>query len=153
SRAEAAAYGLSLALWQRRLLAQADAVIVPSAFARERLRLLGAQLPWERVRVLAPPLRPQPQAAGDARRDPARPYALVVSRLAPEKGLDVAIDACRLAGIALVIAGEGPELGALRTRAGEERVRFVGRVEDKRLAELRAGAAIALAPSRSAETF
>jgi glycosyltransferase involved in cell wall biosynthesis len=77
----------------------------------------------------------------------------VVSRLAPEKGLDVAIDACRLAGIALVIAGEGPELGALRSRAGKQPVRFVGRVQAERLAELRAGAAIALAPSRSAETF
>jgi glycosyltransferase involved in cell wall biosynthesis len=153
SRAEAAAYGLSLALWQRRVLAQADAVIVPSAFARERLRLLGAPLPWERVRVLAPPLRPPRQAGADTRRSPAQQYALVVSRLAPEKGLDVAIDACRLAGIALVIAGEGPELGALRSRAGKQPVRFVGRVQAERLVELRAGAAIALAPSRSAETF
>jgi glycosyltransferase involved in cell wall biosynthesis len=153
NRAEAAAYGLSLALWQRRVLAQADAVIVPSAFARERLRLLGAPLPWERVRVLAPPLRPPRQAGGDARRSPGQQYALVVSRLAPEKGLDVAIDACRLAGIALVIAGEGPELSALRSRAGKQPVRFVGRVQSERLAELRAGAAIALAPSRSAETF
>jgi glycosyltransferase involved in cell wall biosynthesis len=126
---------------------------VPSAFARERLRLLGAPLPWERVRVLAPPLRPPLQAGGDACRSPAQQYALVVSRLAPEKGLDVAIDACRLAGIALVIAGEGPELDALRARAGKQAVRFVGRVEGERLAELRASAAIALAPSRSAETF
>ena len=30
-------------------------MIVPSAFARERLRELGAPLPWERVHVLAPP--------------------------------------------------------------------------------------------------
>ena len=153
SRAEAAAYGLSLALWQRRVLALADAVIVPSAFARERLRLLGAPLPWERVRVLAPPLRPPRQAGADTRQSPGQQYALVVSRLAPEKGLDVAIDACRLAGIALVIAGEGPELGALRSRAGKQPVRFVGRVQAERLVELRAGAAIALAPSRSAETF
>ena len=34
-----------------------------------------------------------------------------------------------------------------------EGVRFVGRVEDARLAELRAGAALAVVPSRSAETF
>ena len=153
SRAEAVAYGLSLALWQRRLLAQADAVIVPSAFARERLRLLGAPLPWQRVRVLPPPLRPPPKAGGDGAGSPPQQYALAVSRLAPEKGLDVAIDACRLAGIALVIAGEGPELGALRSRAGGQPVRFLGRVDGERLAELRAGAAIVLAPSRSAETF
>ena len=148
---EAVAYGASLALWQRRLVEQADAVIVPSAFARERLRALGAPLPWERVHVLAPPLRaPISSARSDATADA---YALVVARLAPEKGVDVAIDACRMAGIPLVVAGEGPERAALIERAGDGAVRFVGRVDDARLAALRAGAAIALAPSRSGETF
>jgi glycosyltransferase involved in cell wall biosynthesis len=83
----------------------------------------------------------------------AGPYALVVSRLSAEKGIDVAIDACRIAGIALVVAGEGPELQALRARAGGAEVRFTGRVDDAALARLRAGAALALCPSRSAETF
>jgi glycosyltransferase involved in cell wall biosynthesis len=183
---EAAAYGTSLAIWQRRLVEQADVVVVPSSFARERLRALGAPLPWERVRVLAPPVRAldtapraiaeRPADAGRARGGGPQPgpepppqgssagsgrYALVVSRLAPEKGVDVAIDACRRAGIALVVAGEGPELAALRERARAEGggdggfpdVRFAGRVDDARLAGLRAGAAIALVPSRSAETF
>jgi glycosyltransferase involved in cell wall biosynthesis len=147
---EAAAYGASLALWQRRVLEHADAVIVPSAFASERLRSLGAPLPWERVRVLAPPVRAPAPLRG---RSELGTHALVVSRLAPEKGVDVAIDACRMAGISLVIAGEGPEHGALLERARGASVRFVGRVDDAELAELRAGAAIALAPSRSAETF
>jgi glycosyltransferase involved in cell wall biosynthesis len=154
SRPEAAVYGASLALWQRRLAEQADAVIVPSVFARERLRELGAPLRWERVRVLAPPI---PSLAGGTPRPaaPAAPgsYALVVSRLAPEKGIDVAIDACRTAGLALVVVGEGPEDARLRERAGGGEVRFVGRVGDGELAALRAGAAIALVPSRSAETF
>jgi glycosyltransferase involved in cell wall biosynthesis len=52
-----------------------------------------------------------------------------------------------------VVAGEGPERAALRAHAGAGEVRFVGHVDDAELAELRAGAAIALAPSRSAETF
>jgi glycosyltransferase involved in cell wall biosynthesis len=147
---EAAAYGASLALWQRRLVEQADALIVASTFARERLRALGAPLPWERVRVLAPPVW---ETAADCRRAEPGTYALVVSRLAPEKGVDVAIDACRMAGISLVVAGEGPEQAALRERARSGEVRFVGRVDDRELTELRAGAAIALAPSRSAETF
>jgi glycosyltransferase involved in cell wall biosynthesis len=161
------AYGASLAVWQRRLLAQADAVIVPSAFARERLRALGAPLPWERVHVLPPPVRMpglpaggEPGGAasrgpgsGGARSGGAGSYALVVGRLAPEKGVDVAIEACRIAGIALVVAGDGPEEAALRERAKGCDVRFAGRVEEAELARLRAGAAIALAPSRSAETF
>jgi len=177
---EAAAYGAALSLWQHRLIEQADALIVPSAFARERLRALGAPLPWERVHVLAPPVRAlgallaavTPGSAGTAldagetvaddqpvvglelgnAPSPGR-YALVVSRLAPEKGVDVAIAACRLAGISLVVAGDGPELPALRELAGDGDVRFAGRVDDAELARLRAGASIALMPSRSAETF
>jgi glycosyltransferase involved in cell wall biosynthesis len=148
---EAVAYGASLALWQRRLVAQADAVIVPSVFARERLRQLGAPLPWDRVSVLAPPVRAV--AAPAARDDQIGEYALVVSRLAPEKGVDVAIDASRIADLPLVVAGEGPELAELRRRAGDGDVRFVGRVDDRELARLRAGATIALVPSRAAETF
>ncbi|HMH47908.1 MAG TPA: glycosyltransferase family 4 protein [Solirubrobacteraceae bacterium] len=172
---EAAAYASSLALWQRRLVEQADAVVVPSAFARERLRELGASLPWERVHVLAPPIRAlaagseaTPAAAAPAEvADGSAPepgsYALVVSRLAPEKGIDVAIDACRTAGVPLVVAGDGPELAVLQERAARGRrgapagamaqVRFAGRVDDAELARLRAGASIALVPSRSPETF
>jgi glycosyltransferase involved in cell wall biosynthesis len=179
SRAEALVYGTGLALWQRRLVGQADAVIVPSEFARERLRELGAPLPWERVHVLSPPLRALSEgeraddadaapaasaaAAGPrARRGspatgeagvPSEGYALVVSRLAPEKGVDVAIEACRAAGVPLVVAGEGPQREALRARVGAGDVRFVGQVDDARLVQLRAGAAVALVPSRSAETF
>lgn len=145
---EALAYGASLALWQRRLVEQADAVVVPSAFARERLRELGAPLDWGRVHVLAPPVR-APAAVSSA----DGTYALVVARLSPEKGVHVAIDACRQAGMPLVVAGEGPDRAALKQRAGNGDVRFVGQVDDERLAQLRAGAAIALAPSLSAETF
>jgi glycosyltransferase involved in cell wall biosynthesis len=183
SRPEAAAYAASLALWQRRLVEQADAVIVPSAFARERLRALGAPLDWERVHVLPPPVRaPAASWIGSsstavvrssaveaigARDDPAGrstgaigaagfaagSYALVASRLAPEKGVDVAIDACGIAGVPLVVAGDGPEAGALRARAGDDAVRFLGRVDEETLTELRTGALVALVPSRSAETF
>jgi glycosyltransferase involved in cell wall biosynthesis len=147
---EAAAYGAALSLWQRRLVEQADALIVPSAFARERLRALGAPLPWDRVHVLPPPVRTFSDRAGAAS---SASYALVVSRLAPEKGVDIAIAACRLAGLPLVVAGDGPELRSLRELGGDADVRFTGRVEDAELDRLRAGASIALVPSRSAETF
>jgi glycosyltransferase involved in cell wall biosynthesis len=147
SRSEALAYGASLALWQRRLADEADAVVVPSVFARERLRELGAPLDFERVHVLPPPVRiPVASAAIES-----GTYALVVSRLAPEKGIDVAIDACRIAGVPLVVAGDGPEGEALRARAGE--VRFVGWVDEGELERLRASAALAIVPSRSGETF
>jgi glycosyltransferase involved in cell wall biosynthesis len=164
---EAAAYAASLALWQRRMVEQADAFIVPSEFARERLRALGAPLPWERVHTIAPPVRALVCAPRPPERTPGeRTYALVVSRLAPEKGVDVAIDACRTAGVRLVIAGDGPERGALQARtrerggatgasthAGADAVTFTGRVDEQELARLRAGASLAIVPSRSAETF
>jgi glycosyltransferase involved in cell wall biosynthesis len=161
SRPEAAAYAASLALWQRRTVRQADAIVVPSAFARERLDELGAPLPEERVHVLAPPVRaldavPAPPAAG-ATELPS--YALVVSRLAPEKGIDVAIEACQRAGVTLIVAGDGPERARLEAQAARTpgvagaSVRFAGRVDEEELARLRARASIALVPSRSAETF
>jgi glycosyltransferase involved in cell wall biosynthesis len=156
---EAVAYGAALALWQRRLVQQADAILVPSEFARERLRALGAPLPWERVHVLPPPLRALEMTPERSESPRSATYALVVSRLAPEKGVDVAIDACRAAGLTLVIAGDGPQRGKLEARAAGgspiagATVRFVGRVDEQELARLRAGASIALVPSRSAETF
>jgi glycosyltransferase involved in cell wall biosynthesis len=197
SRTEALTYGASLALWQQRLIEQADAFIVPSEFARERLRELGAPLDWDRVHVLAPPVDLSREAAA------TKPgsYALVVSRLAQEKGVDVAIEACRIAGVPLVVAGDGPERGNLearaghpefgspcsstrtgygpegagapegsagfedlsvkvakttdapRARGGHRALRFAGRVDAAELDRLRRGAAVAIVPSRSAETF
>jgi glycosyltransferase involved in cell wall biosynthesis len=157
--AEATAYAASLALWQRRMVEQADAFVVPSHFARERLRALGAPLPWDRVHVIAPPVRALAERDApetDRRLPVAGGHALVVSRLAPEKGVDVAIDACRAAAVPLVVAGDGPQRAQLEARAAARAtagVRFAGHVDDAELARLRAGASIALVPSRSAETF
>ena len=146
SRAEAAAYGVALATWQHRLAAQADAFVVPSHFAETRLRALGA--PLGTTFVLPHVIREFAAAPPAVRGD----HALVASRLAPEKGIEVAIEACRLAGMPLVVAGDGPERERLAARAGEA-VRFVGRVPPVELARLRDGARLALVPSLSAETF
>lgn len=51
SRAESAAYAAGLSLHQRRLTAAADEIVVPSAFALQRLRDLGAPL-QDKARVL-----------------------------------------------------------------------------------------------------
>jgi glycosyltransferase involved in cell wall biosynthesis len=206
--AEAAVYGAALALWQRRLLEHADAVVVPSAFAGERLRALGAPVGGDSgvtANVAAGGGGPRasggshvaaniaaggggPRASGDshvAARTPAgacgprvaaagQPlhvvghvmrdiaagstasagrYALVVSRLAPEKGVEVAIAACAAAGLPLVVAGDGPERAALLARATGTDTRFAGHVDIAELRRLRSEAGLALVPSRSAETF
>ena len=155
SRAEAVAYGASLTAWQRRLAAQADAFVVPSRFAEARLRTLGA--PLEPASGARPDFRTfvVPHVLRTFAREAApRPggHALVVSRLAPEKGVEVAIRACALAGLPLVVAGDGPDRERLAAQA-DGSTRFVGHVSAEELVRLRAGARVAVVPSLSAETF
>src|SRR6201999_256785 len=146
SRAEAGAYGVALMAWQRRLAAPGGALVVPSHFAETRLRALGAPLGPTFVvpHVMREFAAGPPATRGD--------HALVVSRLAPEKGVHVAIEASRLAGMPLTGAREGAERERLAGRA-DGSVRFVGRVPPAELARLRGTARIALVPSLSAETF
>jgi glycosyltransferase involved in cell wall biosynthesis len=146
---EAVVYGAGLALWQRRLAAQVDAFVVPSRAADARLRALGAPVAGVAVHVLPHVIRSfaatsQPRADGPA---------MLATRLAPEKGVDVAIDACRAAGVPLVIAGDGPERAALEARARGAEVTFLGRLDGVGLARLRADAGVAVLPSRAHETF
>src|SRR4051794_40888426 len=145
---EAVVYAAALALWQRRLVAQADAVVVPTAFARERLRVLRA--PLDDVPVHVVPHVQRTFADGSVAHDGE--HALVAARLSAEKGVDLAIEACARVGIPLVVAGDGPQAATLRSIAGDE-VRFAGRVGDAELAALRASAGLAIVPSRAAETM
>lgn len=62
-------------------------------------------------------------------------FYLCASRLLPYKRIDLAIEACKLLGARLVIAGDGPARPELeRLAAGT--AEFVGRVSDEDLAEL-----------------
>jgi glycosyltransferase involved in cell wall biosynthesis len=144
ARAESAAYAAGLSLWQPRTAGAADAFVVPSAFAIARLEQLGAPL-GGRARVI--PSVQRELVGGSAAGSGA--YALFAGRLTAEKGVADAVAACRAAGVPLVVAGDGPDATALRAAAPD--VRFTGRVDAAALAELRAGAALALVPSRYAE--
>ena len=111
---EAMAYASALPRWQGSVLELADAIVVPSVAARTRLYDLGLALPADRVHVIGG------VASGVAEESSASTgrYALAVTRLAPEKDLRTAIDAAQLAGLPLVIAGDGPEREALEAHAG-----------------------------------
>jgi glycosyltransferase involved in cell wall biosynthesis len=146
ARAEAAVYAAAISAWQRRLAAAADAVVVPSAFAAARLAELRAPLRAAPA-VVAHPVR---ETAGGSRAASGA-HALVASRLAPEKGVEVALRACAAAGLPLVVAGDGPLEASLR--AAHPEATFAGRVDADALAALRERAALAIVPSRSAETF
>ena len=63
------------------------------------------------------------------------PYFLIVSALVPYKRVDLAIEACRLAGVPLRIAGDGPERGRLQSLAGPD-VEFVGPCSDGQIRQL-----------------
>ena len=146
SRAEAAVYAAGLALWQRRLIESVDAFVVPSAFALGRLRELGAPL-GDRAHVIGSVQR---QIADRSTASEGR-FALAAGRLAPEKGFADAIDAARLAGLPLVIAGDGPNADELRERAAGADIRFTGALPPAELAALRSQAGAAIVASRFAE--
>jgi glycosyltransferase involved in cell wall biosynthesis len=72
-------------------------------------------------------------------------HALVVSALVPYKRIDVAIDACRAAGVPLRIVGDGPERARLVQRAGDGAL-FLGRLSDEAIREEYRRAAVVLLP-------
>jgi glycosyltransferase involved in cell wall biosynthesis len=153
SRVEAVTYAAAIAAHQRQLVAAADALVVPSVAARERLAVLGAPPAAAEARVLGHVVRGFVDEAPTARVTP--PRALVVSRLAREKSVDLAIDACARAGLPLTICGDGPLAADLRAHAAATGadVTFTGRVNAAELARLRAEASVALVASRAHETF
>ncbi len=144
NRAEALVYAAALAAWQRRIARCVDAFVVPSDFAAQRLRELGAPIPAPHVVPHPLPVRPLPAPP------PNDGFALFAGRLEPEKGLAVAVEACRVAGVPLVVAGAGSERARF---GGAPGVSFVGVLDERELAELRARACVAVVPSLFAETF
>jgi glycosyltransferase involved in cell wall biosynthesis len=148
SASEAVVYAAALALWQRRIVEHADAVVVPSAFGLERLTALRAPVGDIPVHVVPHVQRTFAAGSGAAGGE----HALVAARLSREKGVDVAVAACEHAGLPLVVAGDGPDAEAVRARAGDT-VRFVGQISAAEVAELRARAALQLVPSRCSEVL
>jgi glycosyltransferase involved in cell wall biosynthesis len=76
-------------------------------------------------------------------------YALVVSALVPYKRIDLAIDACRIAGVPLKIVGEGPDRGQLERRARDTKnhdVEFLGRRGNNEVRDLYRRAAVVMLP-------
>jgi glycosyltransferase involved in cell wall biosynthesis len=109
--------------WVRRLYGQVDAVICPSAFAAQRLREHGLAVPTHVISNGASPDLHRsliPRAPRDDRSATKR-VVLAVGRLAPEKRIDVILDAVARSRyrdrIRLVIAGAGPLEAKLRKRA------------------------------------
>src|SRR4029079_18354227 len=143
SRAESAAYAAGLALHQRRLTGIADEIVVPSAFALQRLIDLGAPLN-HKARVLGSVQREFATRSTAADGE----FVLAAGRLTPEKGFGDVLEACRAVNLPLVIAGEGPQKAELEA---EGHATFVGHVAPAEMRALTRRAAVAVVPSRYAE--
>ena len=143
---EAVAYAAALARHQPAVFENVDRFVVPSEYAAGQSALLG--VPAERIHVL--PHYVPDEAFAERSRAAEGAYALVASRLAPEKGIDTAIEAAALVDVPLRMAGEGPAGGALVELANLAggRVDFTGRLDRARLERELAGAAMLLMPSR-----
>jgi glycosyltransferase involved in cell wall biosynthesis len=144
SVAEGMAYGAGLALQQRKLIRNADAMIALSE--SHRARLLDLRVPGDRLRVL-PNFVPASGFARESRAAEGR-YALVSGRLVEAKGFDTAISAARAVAVPLVVAGVGPDEQRLRSLAAGADVRFTGWLPEHELARVRSQAAVVLVPSR-----
>lgn len=108
----------ALARWDRRTAGRVDRYVANSQHVARRI---GRYYNREAV-VVYPPVDTtfyHPDGT------PPEGWALMVTALVPYKRVDLAIDACRLAGVRLRIAGEGPDRARLERRAGGH-VEFLG---------------------------
>jgi glycosyltransferase involved in cell wall biosynthesis len=115
--------------WDRATAAGVDRFIAISRCVQKRIaRFYGRQ-----STIIYPPVDTDFFTPGE-RGEPAG-FFLLVSALVPYKRVDLAIAAFRSVREQLWIAGDGPDVDALKRRAGPN-VRFLGRVTNEELREL-----------------
>ncbi len=141
---EAAVYAVGLSRQLPRVLEAVDQFVAPSRYGVGQLARLG--VPDERL-VALPHYLPDEEIASESRAGDGQ-FALVAGRLSAEKGVETAIEAARLAGVPLKVAGDGPLAGELAGQA-----ELLGRVSREEVRRLLRDAAVVLVPSRSDESF
>ena len=128
-------YGLALrhlARWDAATANRVDRYVANSHYVAARIGRYYNRT----ADVIEPPVDtsfycPDGSAPGD--------YFITVSALVPYKRVELAIEACGVAGVALRIVGSGPEAGRLRERAGSN-VEFIERCSQTELRSLYRGA-------------
>jgi glycogen synthase len=136
----------------RRVLRRANAVTACSAYVLEALATLGGIRPD--AIVIPNGVNPD-DFASSPRQLSERPYVLAVGRLVSQKGFDVLVEALAspdLTQLDLLVAGDGPERERLEDQAYRfglgDRVRFLGALDRRELADTLAGAQLFAFPSR-----
>ena len=138
---EAAVYATALSRQLPQVLGAVDQFVAPSRYSVGQLARLG--VPGERLESL-PHYLPDDEIAAESRADEGS-FALYAGRLSSEKGVETAIEAARLAGVPLKVAGDGPLREELAGQA-----ELLGRVA---IEPLLREAAVLLVPSRADESF
>jgi glycosyltransferase involved in cell wall biosynthesis len=127
-----------MARWDRETADRVDRYVAISHYVAGRI---GRYYNRE-ARVVYPPVDTDffhPDLASPER------FALVVSALVPYKRIEIALEACRLAGLPLKVVGDGPDRARLERRAGNS-AEFVGRVPRDAVRSLYRRAAVTILP-------
>ena len=112
--------------WDLRAAARPDYYIANSHVVADRIRRF-----YKRdSAVIPPPIDVERFSIAESAED----YFLVLSRLAPYKRLDLAIEACKELDRRLIVIGDGPARSGLEKIAGPK-TEFLGRVSDELAAE------------------
>ena len=130
-----------MARWDRDTAGRADRYVAISHHVAGRIRRYYNR----EATVVYPPVDTDFFHPGDDDTRNGQPFALIVSALVPYKRIELAIDACRRAGVPLTIAGDGPERARLEHEAGSG-VTFLGRRTDEEIRDLYRRAALLVMP-------
>ena len=128
----------ALARWDRATADRPDRYVANSQYVAGRIGRY-----YNRVASVVHPPVDTDFFKPDAARQ--RAHYLIVSALVPYKRVEIAIDACRLAGRPLVVAGDGPDRARLERAAGSSAT-FVGVRTDDEIRELYRSAHAVLLP-------
>ena len=144
---------------KRRGLAAADAIVAVSSTIAADLRARAPEIAGTRLEIIPNPVNIGAlgaTAAASARPMPG-PYALYLGKLAPNKGTSHLIRTIERAELdwPLVIAGDGPERGAIADAAARSPrdVRLTGWVDQPAAAAWMAHASMLIFPSRGPESL
>lgn len=119
--------------WDQRTAGRTTHYLANSRYTARRVQ----ELYGREAEVVYPPVRIEPFLEAGRSRAPGE-YFVTLSRLESYKRVDIVVDACTRLGLPLKVVGKGPEMEALRARAGPN-VEFLGYVSDAMLPGLLAG--------------
>lgn len=116
-------------LWDKVASDRVDVFIANSETVKKRI----AKYYRHKSNVIYPPVSLDNYAIADW----VDTYFLVGGRLAPYKRVDIVIEAFKKLGLPLKVFGSGIDMSRLKKIAGDSKnIEFIGRVDDKELAEL-----------------